>query len=68
MITGSVGDALALTKELDLTSIHAFTYRLQELRRNPIERAREALEAHFHQEIETDEAALAWVEEALMLK
>lgn len=62
-----MGDAIALTRELDLTSIHAFTYRLQELRRDPIERARETLEAHFHQEIEADETSKAWVEEALML-
>lgn len=62
-----MGDAIALTKELDLTSIHAFTYRLQEGRRDPTERAREALEAHFHQEIENDSESKAWVEDALML-
>lgn len=60
--------AMALTTEFDLTSsIHAFTYRLQEGGRDSTERAREALEAHFHKAIETDSEMKDWVEEALML-
>ncbi len=60
-------DAIALTKELSLTSIHAFTFRLQELRRDPKERQGQALKDYFFAQVETDESSKAWVEDALML-
>lgn len=53
--------------ELDLSAIHAFTFRLQELRRDPKERAKEALQKFFHEEFKADEDSYEAITEALML-
>lgn len=38
-----------------MSSIHAYAFRLQELRRNPKERMAEALSTYFHEEFEAIE-------------